>query len=91
MQETRVGIRDLKAHLSEFMRQVRLGETIVITDHGKAVARILPLEEDLQNQIEYLRAAGLIAWNGKKLNPISSPVVNQGDILVSDLVVEMRE
>lgn len=36
------GIRDLKAHLSEYLERVRGGEEIVVTDRGRPVARIVP-------------------------------------------------
>jgi prevent-host-death family protein len=91
MCELTVGIRDLKARLSEYLRLVRRGQTIVITDHGEAVGRILPIEEDIHQQIAAMQAAGMLAWNGKKLGPLPSPVVNRSGKLASDLVAEMRE
>lgn len=36
MSEMRIGIRELKARLSDYLRQVRRGQVIVITDHGQA-------------------------------------------------------
>ena len=35
-----VGIRDLKNRLSEYLRMVRAGEEILVTDRGEAVAEI---------------------------------------------------
>jgi len=37
-----VGIREVKNRLSEFLRLVREGESVLITDRGKVVAQILP-------------------------------------------------
>lgn len=37
-----VGIRQLKAQLSEFVRRVRAGETIRVTSHGEIVAELRP-------------------------------------------------
>jgi prevent-host-death family protein len=91
MTEMTIGIRDLKIHLSEYLRRVRQGQTILITDHGKAVGRILPMEQPLEERLESLRAAGLLAWNGETLPPLESPVVNQSGELVSGLVAAMRE
>jgi prevent-host-death family protein len=91
MSELTVGIRDLKARLSEYMRQVKNGKTILVTEHGQPVGRILPIEPSLQKRIETLREAGLIAWDGKKLLPIQPPAINRGERLVSDILVEMRE
>jgi prevent-host-death family protein len=91
MIETTVGIRDFKARLSEYMRQVKKGQSIVITEHGKPVGRILPVEMSLEERVEMLRKAGLVAWSGKKLRRIKPPAVNRGDKLVSDIVVELRD
>jgi prevent-host-death family protein len=41
----KVGIRELKSHLSAYIDRARHGETIVITDHGKAVAQLVPTTE----------------------------------------------
>ena len=37
-------IGDAKAHFAECVRSVEKGETIVLTRHGRPVARLLPLE-----------------------------------------------
>ncbi|MEI8094309.1 MAG: type II toxin-antitoxin system prevent-host-death family antitoxin [Spirochaetales bacterium] len=39
-------VSSLKAHLSENLRRVIGGETVVVTDRRKPVARIIPYEED---------------------------------------------
>lgn len=91
MSEITVGVRDLKARLSEYLRKVKRGQTIVITDHGQPVGRILPVEQTLDEKLQALQEAGLLAWNGKTLPPLDSPVINRSGKLVSDLVVEMRE
>src|SRR5687767_6687909 len=37
-----VGIRELKDRLSEYIRQVRAGESVLVTDRGEVVAEITP-------------------------------------------------
>jgi prevent-host-death family protein len=91
MSEMKIGIRDLKARLSDYLRQVRRGQVIVITDHGKVVGRILPVETSISDIAKNLQAAGLADWNGKKLKEIQSTVVNLSRKDISDLLVEMRE
>ena len=44
--EAQVGIRELKDNASAVIRRVAAGETIRITDRGRAVARIVPLRDD---------------------------------------------
>lgn len=40
---TKVGTADLKAHLSEHLRAVRRGETILVLDRHEPIARIVPV------------------------------------------------
>ena len=40
-----VGLRDLRRHTSEVLARVRHGETIDVTQHGRLIARIVPVEE----------------------------------------------
>jgi|ERR1700735_1351094 antitoxin (DNA-binding transcriptional repressor) of toxin-antitoxin stability system len=37
-----VGIRELKNHLSEYLRKVRLGDSVLVTDRGEVVAEFSP-------------------------------------------------
>lgn len=50
---TYVGIRELKAKLSEYLERAAAGETIVVTDRGKAKAEIrgLSVDERIQQGI----------------------------------------
>lgn len=43
-----IGVREAKAHLSEYLRRVQGGEEFVITDHGKPVARITPIDSPIE-------------------------------------------
>lgn len=82
-----VGIRELRADLSRFIKRVRAGDEIVITDRGKAVARIVPL--DGQRKIDRLIAAGIVKPAPRRTpHPVPEPVEGVGP--VSDLVVEGR-
>jgi prevent-host-death family protein len=51
---TRVGIRELKARLSHYLERAAAGETILVTDRGKAKVEIrgLSVEERIQQGIE---------------------------------------
>jgi prevent-host-death family protein len=89
--EIRVGVRDLKARLSEYLRLVKSGHTVIITEHGRPVGHLSPVEQPLEARLKALQDAGLISWNGKKLNPVSIVAINQSNKLVSDLVSEMRD
>ena len=47
-----VGIRNLKNSLSRYLKMVQSGERIIITDHNKIVAEIVPTSaSDARNEI----------------------------------------
>ena len=54
-----VGIRVLRDNLSRYISRVREGEEVIVTDHGKPVARIAPL--DRPGLLERLIAEGVVA------------------------------
>ena len=89
--ERLVGIRELKATLSECVREVKSGRTIVVTDHGQPVARIIPEGISLRERVEALRNAGAIAWSGRRLRPAKPVGKVRGTKTVADLIVENRE
>ncbi len=39
---TSVNVTELRQHLPEYLKQVQAGEEVVITLHGKTIARIVP-------------------------------------------------
>ena len=42
----KVGIGDLRAHLSEYLRKVRTGHTLIVLHRETPVARIVPYEAE---------------------------------------------
>jgi prevent-host-death family protein len=61
------GVRKLKSHLSEYLRQVRQGERVVITDRGRPVAALVGLGEDEASNVAWaLVHQGLGEWGGGK-------------------------
>jgi prevent-host-death family protein len=59
MNERRVGVRDLRKHLSKYLRRVERGERLEVTEHGRAVAVLAPLGEQ-ETALARLVAAGRI-------------------------------
>jgi len=60
----RVGIRELKQHASAVIRRVASGESVEVTDRGKPVARIVPV--DAGDAYDRMVADGeLIVGNGR--------------------------
>jgi prevent-host-death family protein len=90
MRERTVGIRELKANLSACLRGIKAGETIVITERGKPVGRLLPMEVSLDEKLQEGTRSRFWAWNGKKWKPSAPRVTAHGKRLVSDLLLEDR-
>jgi prevent-host-death family protein len=91
MSELNVGIRELKARLSGYLRLMKNGQTILITEHGRPVARIIPVEETLAQRMQVLQKANLLAWSGKKVQVRQPAITNRQKTQVSDIIAEMRE
>jgi antitoxin (DNA-binding transcriptional repressor) of toxin-antitoxin stability system len=66
------------------------GRTIVVTDHGRPVARIIPEAASLQERVDALRKAGAIGWSGRRSGRRRRPGKVRGTKTVADLVVEKR-
>jgi prevent-host-death family protein len=91
MRETTVGTRELKNRLSQYLRRVKAGETVIITERGKPVGQIVPFQVDLTGRLKNLVEAGVVEWNGEALPSYRPRVENRGKKLLSDLVLEERE
>lgn len=55
--ESRVGVRELRQNLSVYLRRVARGETLEVTDRGRAVAILAPLPH-ASTPLQRLAAAG---------------------------------
>lgn len=59
----RVGVAELKASLSSYLARVKAGEAVVVTEHGRPVARLVPIaaEDDIADaHLATLERAGLL-------------------------------
>jgi prevent-host-death family protein len=91
MSEMRVGTRELKNKLSEYLRRVKAGETITVTEHGKTIGQIIPASPTVEDKMKAMIASGRVEWNGSKPQRYQTKVANTGKHQLSDLVVEDRE
>lgn len=64
-----IGIRDLKANISKYLKEVREGKEIKVSYRGKEIALITPLHKDRKPYEETLLVA--LANSGKILLPSS--------------------
>lgn len=82
------GIKELRDHLSRYLDVVRDGHEVTVTDHGKAVARLVPL--DRPRPLDRLVAEGLATPSTtRKRSRSFRRIAAKGT--VSDLVAEQRQ
>ena len=84
------GIKDLKNRLSFYLREVKKGEKILITDRNQVIATISPVEgggED--SKLLSLVKEGFASWKGGRPTGSQRPVKIAGKT-VSEIVVEDR-
>jgi prevent-host-death family protein len=84
-------VRELKGKLSAYLRQVKAGQSVDVTEHGKLIARIVPVSQSLDDRLQAMMQAGLLLWSGEELESITPVATTKGDRTVADLLVEDRE
>ena len=86
-----VGIRELKTHLSRHLKRVRAGTRLFVTERGRVIASIEPVETP--DDAEWARAlveAGQAHWGGGKPEGSRYPVATTRGGTVSAVVLEDR-
>jgi len=90
----RVGLRELKARLSDYVARAHGGEIVIVTHRNKPVAQLVPLDDSSTAVQQLLRLAGqgTVVWSGGKPAGLGSDKVPipPGRTTLSDLVVEER-
>lgn len=90
-----VGSRELKNRLGRYLGLVGKGETIIVTDRGKPVARLVPPEPEpkatysIEDVLKRLEAEGHLRRGTGKFRPFK-PVVTRGKP-ASRMILEDRD
>jgi len=90
MRERSLGIRELKSRLSECVREVRRGATIIVTEHGRRVARLVPETDSFEERLAILKSTGTILWSGRRLGARKPSIRTRGRRTVAEILVENR-
>ncbi len=90
VQET-VGIRELKTRLGTYVRQVKSGGTLIITERGKPIVQLVPIGTPLEARTRALVRSGLMAWSGKKFRAPKHTPRTHGKKSVAEILLENRE
>ena len=85
-----VGIRELKANLSHHLKRVRSGALLLVTERGRSIATINPVEAPADvDWAHQLVAEGRAHWNGGKPAGAKRPAKITGKT-ASSIVLEDR-
>ena len=68
----RVQATEAKARFAELLRTVERGETVVITRHGRAVARVIPAQE--AEREDYSEAVARFCRRLQELEPVDMSI-----------------
>lgn len=86
-----VGVRELKAHLSEALREVERGGELRVTIHGRPVADIVPAAGSRHDDgLRSLATEGRLALPSRD-RPRRAPRLAAGTRRASDLVLDERD
>ena len=75
------------AGLSRYVARVKDGEEIVVTEHGKPVAKLVPMNGE--RKIDRLIREGVLIPARRPKGPLPPPIKIRGT--VSDIVLEQRD
>lgn len=86
----RIGVRELNQRTSQVLDRVRRGETVIVTDHGEPVARLVPIGDTASVLDELISAGKAIPPRFKGPLP---PAVAFGDPATdsTEIVRELRD
>lgn len=74
-----VGVRELKSRLSDYLRRIRRGERIVVTDRGRPVALLSPTAGSRADEgVDAMLRDGTARWVGGKPRGAHRPVRIKG-------------
>ena len=86
-----VGIRELKTHLSRHLRRVRSGVRLLVTERGRSIATINPVEAPADvDWAHQLVAEGHAHWNGGKPTGARRPANVKGKTAASVVLEDRR-
>ena len=87
---TTVGIRELKNNLSHYLRDVKKGKPVTVTERGESIAILIPARNHPDAQLaRELSRRGVGTWKGGKPKGASRPVTVKGKP-ISQIILEER-
>lgn len=86
-----VGIRQLRDRLSHYLRRVKTGERLVVTERGKSVAVLSPpVEKAVDQQLDAMLREGVAHWSGGKPRGSKRPARVKGSSMAQTVIEGRR-
>ena len=90
MAELTVGVRELKTQLSKYLRYVKAGRTVTVTERGKAIVQLIPASQTAEERMRTMVRAGLAEWSGEPLPPVKPVARVRGKKTIAEMLIEDR-
>jgi prevent-host-death family protein len=89
--EVRVGVRELRQNLSVYLRRVKDGETLEVTEHGHTVARLAPPPAASLSPYQRMKAEGRIRPARVRWEDVPPPLPAGPGPALSEILRQMRD
>lgn len=87
----RVGVRELRQNLSVYLRRVKRGESLEVTERGTPVARLVPPSTG-DDWLDRMVAEGRVRPATKSMDDLPPPIkLPPGAKPLSEILQEMRD
>lgn len=85
-----IGVRELRQHASRYLARVEAGEELGVTNNGRLVARLVPVQAAARSRENLIEAGALIPARHPQnlLSVTATPARRKRDL--SDVLDEMR-
>jgi prevent-host-death family protein len=87
-----VGMRQLKSRLARYLRAVQAGESLTVTVRNRAIAKVIPIRPEGQDDAEALHALaekGLLRPSKRKPSPVKR-ALKVRNVRIAEAVLEDR-
>jgi prevent-host-death family protein len=86
-----IGVRELRQHASRYLARVEAGEELGVTNNGRLVARLVPVQAGARSREALIEAGALIpASRPRNLLDITPVPAQRSKRNLSDVLDEMR-
>lgn len=87
-----IGVRELRQHASRYLARVEAGEELGVTNKGRLVARLVPVQAGERSREALIESGALVpARRPRNLLDVTPTPARGGERNLSDVLKEMRD